>query len=102
MQPARAEHLAAARRPGELLCVFYGQGDYAWLPRSQVRPFACAEYDARAARKDAGLQSALAAAWDALGMGRPAPDASGARQGLLRGVSVSVGTVYAPTMGLLC
>jgi hypothetical protein len=84
VQPPRAEHLAAPRRPGDLLCVFYGQGDHAWLPRGQVRPFACAEYGARAARKDAGLQSALAAAWDALGMRRPAADASGARQGPLR------------------
>ena len=77
-QPPQREHLAAAHKPGDLLCVFYGQGDYAWLPRSQVRPFACAKYTTRASRKDAGLQKALLAAWDALGAEWPTPDASGA------------------------
>ena len=78
VQPPQRDHLAAAHKPGDLLCVFYGQGDYAWLPRHQVRPFACAEYSTRASRKDAGLQKALLAAWDAVGAERPVPDASGA------------------------
>lgn len=78
VQPPQGELEAALHKPDDVLCVFYGQGDYAWLPPGQVRPFACAEYAARAARKDVGLQKALLAAWDALGMARPAPDAAGA------------------------
>ncbi|KAK9822994.1 hypothetical protein WJX81_003865 [Elliptochloris bilobata] len=77
VQPPSREHAAAPHKPGELLCVFYGQGDYAWLPRGQLGPFACAEYASRAARKDVGLQKALLAAWNALGVERPAPDAAG-------------------------
>ncbi|KAK9810411.1 hypothetical protein WJX72_010286 [[Myrmecia] bisecta] len=69
------QHLHLKHRPGDVFVVFYGDCNFAWVPRSGLAPFA-ADYSLRSKAGNKKLQGAVDAAWAALGRPRPLPESA--------------------------